>query len=401
MAHPSLHHAAAGHREPFRLLFPLGLTYVTVALALWLIASIDPRWMPPGRAHMGLVVIGFFGCFATGFLMTMLPRLLQTAPIHRAWSLLATLIALVGLGWLLFPGGAAPTGILAAAFGVLLISFAAWHVPHGRQLPPPRMALAGVGLLGGCVAAITTTLPVALPPWLTGTTNAILTQGLMVMLIAAIAGHLLPRFARQQVIAAPGTIGPHAYLRFALMGIILLASYASQQFAIFHGDGFTGYGVRASILVRSILLTILLAPALILHGKQSAWIRVAQLSLWCIVLGSWCAVGWPAYHLAWSHLIFVPGFLLLTLVIAARVVTAHSGRPELLDGDRWWITIMALLIIVGAASRIGAEWSWRTRELHLVLGAIFALLGIAVWLLRFGRLLLPRSQRTLQPERGC
>ncbi|MHC5067155.1 MAG: NnrS family protein, partial [Planctomycetota bacterium] len=97
----------------------------------------------------------------------------------------------------------------------------------------------------------------------------------------------------------------------------------------------------------------------------------------------------------WYHLIIINGFLLLTLIIAARVATAHAGhRQRLEEREGRWLWLIMGLVSLGMLSRVGAVWSPGSYERHLIYASACVLIAIAIWVVRYGPLLAQRPATT-------
>src|SRR3954464_7862678 len=69
-------------REPYRLLFPLGIAHAAIGIGVWLPYYLWPALIPyPGQAHAVIQLQGFLLSFILGFLCTMLPKVLGIEPI--------------------------------------------------------------------------------------------------------------------------------------------------------------------------------------------------------------------------------------------------------------------------------------------------------------------------------
>src|SRR5436190_2157637 len=67
--------------DPYRLLFPIGLTYGILGAGLWPLHSLGILEYP-GIAHRRLMIQGFEQCFVLGFLLTAMPGITKGPPCH-------------------------------------------------------------------------------------------------------------------------------------------------------------------------------------------------------------------------------------------------------------------------------------------------------------------------------
>jgi len=119
--------------------------------------------------------------------------------------------------------------------------------------------------------------------------------------------------------------------------------------------------------------------------KLPPYLAAARLSLFSMGLGMAMPVVLPAYLLAWEHLIFITGFLWLTLSVAARVVASHGGSMDALDQNRKKYLAYGWLILVAMMSRVATDIWTGGHWMHLALASAFALIALGIW----GRIFLP------------
>jgi len=333
-----------GH-EPYRLLFPIGVTIGLVGVGLWIANAFG--WVPyPGNTHAALLLLGFQQCFILGFLLTAMPAFLHaehcrpeelaTAAILLIASALSTLAgwrvaaSLLYLGTLLVPiwmavrriaggkAGAPPEEFILVASGFLMGIFgAAWSAGSAAGLwtdPTPRFGLRLVGL------------------------------GMILPVVLGVGGLLVPTFmAMREPLTIPGLARAHErgprralYAAVVLLFLAALVLEANRR------------PVEAS-WIRAIVGSLLLLWVWKLFRPPGRADRLSY-SLWSagwiIFAGLWLAVLVPSHPLLGEHVIFIGGFGFLTLGISTRVVVRHGGYP--LDWESRVIGVAAL-VLLGAA----------------------------------------------------
>jgi hypothetical protein len=110
-----------------------------------------------------------------------------------------------------------------------------------------------------------------------------------------------------------------------------------------------------------------------------AYLAGARFSLLAIGAGLFMPLLLPAYGLAWEHLVFISGFLWLTISVAARVLTAHGGRLDLLGMHRKTVLAYGWLLVLATLTRAVTDIWTGARGLHLALASGFALAAIVLW----------------------
>ena len=374
-------------KDPYRLLFPIALFNLIVGLVIWF-----PYFYNGGAApiieHMQLLMRGTMYGFIIGFLLTMLPRVWGTDFVSKK-----TVLSL-GIGFSLLPlcialkQAAAFEAILLAilcifSFQVLVVLF-----PRGRTT---RMTFAIASVTVVCLLANIgyglMHVGVIMPSWLGSWLMALTMKGTVLLFIFALAPFLISKFSGR---------GPCCSLqsgkdKLALVPIPVVGIFAASY--LLAGD-WTAYGIA----IRTVLLLISFSEALSMWkwpAKDAWFIKGIWLSLWCIVIGQALPAILPAHVIVWNHIVYIPGFLQLCLMVGARVVCGHAQQLERIEKDRFGILTILILLLISVLSRVAVDWAPATRDLHLVLAAVFALAALALWFYRYGGLLFADKKPTL------
>ena len=79
-------------REPYRLLFPLGVVLAWTGVLHWLLLATGVIAEYRSIFHAFAQIEGFMTCFAVGFLFTLIPRRTSTAE-PAAWQMAVAMVA--------------------------------------------------------------------------------------------------------------------------------------------------------------------------------------------------------------------------------------------------------------------------------------------------------------------
>lgn len=379
--------------EPYRILFPLGIAGAAIGLGVWIPYYFLPQAFPyPGQGHAVIQIQGFLLCFIFGFLGTMLPKVMAVDPLDRISFLLFPLL-LIGIMAASLADAPLAAQILHLAVLVNFLAFAARRFPRRKANPPPNFLFIAAAML---VDMTGTLLKIgALTGFLGGVSfraaSLLQFQAFPLLLILGVGGFLLPK------LFGNGPIDPAALRSGAAKGIrgtavlcaLFLASFGIEIFALAEGYGLNGlraaYALRAGVwiwfLVREI--RILKVP-----GELPLYLNGARISMLLMGAGLLMPVFRPQNLLAWEHVIFLSGFLRLTLSISSRVMAAHAGRLEILSLHGRKVRIYGMLIVLALITRIATELWPGGRSLHLALAAGFALAALWIW----GRIFLPLAK---------
>jgi len=363
------------------LLFPLGTALGLLGVLLWP-AYVWGIWSAyPGPLHARIMIGGFLSCFVFGFLGTAFPRLIGAPRLKLAETV--ALGGLLGASALLNLAGYPVAG--DAMFLLALLAFVGALGMRGlvrTDLPPPAFVLVAGGfacaLAGVTLRILSTLVPEAFAAWVPRFAALLLHQGYLLLPILGVGAFLLPRFfgltTRQQFpesLTPPPGWGRSAAFAGAC-GIAVIASFALEA----------GAWMRSAFALRALAVVVFLAREVPMHrarvaaGALAAALRVALLA---VPAGYLCMALWPARHAAFIHVVFITGFGLLTLAVAARVVLGHSGQAALFDRPLKPIYAMLVLILLAMATRVSADWLPAIRLTHFAYAALAWVAGVVVW----------------------
>jgi len=366
--------------EPFRLFFPLGIIASAIGVLLW--PAYFGGWITayPLEAHARWMIIGFAGCFITGFIATAGPRLLGSDPWCRFEIIFHTFTALAVFIFLALNKIA--TADLFTGFWLLgVLKSMLFRVFVGRQdVPPPGLPLVFLGITGAMLAGfalsmesfLTYTIPVR-TFW-----RLLYFQGFLWLPILGVAPYLLPRFfGRKSTHSFPdSTTIPPGWMRLLIesliVGLLLIASFALEAWR----PGPSGMLLRCIVVVIHLSRSV---PGLV------AWTKVNGLGLalrWilpCAAAGWLLAVAFPPLRIGMLHLMFISSAGLLMLVVATRVILGHNDRHDRLSSPMKWFHWLWGAVLFTAATRLTSDFIFKVRITHFVYAAILWVIILAVW----------------------
>jgi hypothetical protein len=374
--------------EPYRILFPLGILGAVIGMGIWIPHSIWAEvFAYPGQSHAMIQIRGFLLSFVFGFLGTMLPKVLGVPPLGS-------------LQFLVFPLGL--TGVIICSLAdrllevqvlhlILLVNFAAFIAMRWRKRqgnPPVFFVFIAAAMAADMTG---TALRIAgLSGY--GTAQAFRLGALLqyqafpLLLILGVGGFLLPKlFANEQIDPSRLQSAGTSKGMLLLAAILFLLGYGIEAWLPYHP-----LSIRAGSGLRAVIWGWFLFRVLSLHSIPAtlpAWLAAARLSLLFIGLGLALPVLWPAYLLAWEHVIFIGGILWLTITVATRVITAHGGRLEVLLEHRKVVLAYGWLLVFAVIIRGSAEFWLPLRGFQLGLASALALIALGLWTRLYGLLL--------------
>lgn len=386
-------------REPYRLLFPLGLLYGLWGVFLWIgfgfgisQQGLTQNGLYPGTIHAFLMVGGFLASFAFGFLMTAIPRFTRSFPARRLDLLLvATPLATLPIFAL--------SGETLFVLCPLLISFlgfmrfASQRFLKRQAIPPDSFIFIAVGIFSGFAGTLILIIA-RMNSDLTSNWSAfgrsLFLQAFMISLLVGVGSRLIPGLLGSAPPPGVSDVKSHLsnlnrskalFIRldsFFTLGLLFILSYFIESF----------YSLLAGRALRTVLITWIA----IRHWRlmelpiiRSILARLLWLSCWLTVLGSWGTLLFPAYQLHFLHITLIGGLSLTTLLIATRVVLAHGGFNLMLESQLktlWWI---AGFIFTAALIRTAAGFFPSFYFSQLTYAAISWIIGLLIWTISLGR----------------
>lgn len=379
-------------REPYRLFFPLGMLWAVIATTHWIAMRAGWTHNYAPLYHGYLQILGFGGCFATGFLMTALPSFLGSYPA-KSWEVLAGLTLAAATGVLLILDLYRPAVEAFLALVLLLSAFGLRRYSASGGMPAPPVVYIAWGLVHALVGAVMVLLnnPAGVRFGI-----HLLEQGMLLSFVLGIGSFLGARLL--------GTFQPPMWLMrprpgkamvpppvrfaqlFAFGGLILFLSFWIESFL--HGP--TGRAVRAAIV------TFQFIAFTNIHRRPQTHLLIVHLlraSYWMIVGGLWLAVAWPWGAVVALHATYIGGFGLMMLVMGVRVVSSHGGVDSYWSGIRPFHAWIAVATAGAVLVRVAAPMFPSMYASLLALAAILWDAALLAWAVT----LLPRVRPSCRP----
>lgn len=373
-------------REPYRVLFALGVALSWAGVLPWLAFAFGwtEQWLPVFHAMVQAQC--FLACMASGFLFTMIPRRTATPPASW-WEIALAIIAPIGTAafafgerWAasqLFWVGSmatllqfalrrfrarASTGSIPSSFVWVMLAFA---------VAIASVVLAAVGAAGGEPRF-----------WLHEVGRNLALQGVLSCLVVGVGSLIVPHITRGDAPAEPRAVARALHL---IAGLAFVGTFFLEQFD----------AVAAAHALRAAAVAAAFVPAARLWRPPTlpgAHRWLAWLGAWALPIGYALVATFPAYRKALLHVVFIGSFGALTLSVAAHVALTHAGRAADLEARSPAIVAMGALL--GAALLARALFDLDQTHLRLWLGvaACCFIAATFVWAWAAGRSLRSTTQ---------
>ncbi len=364
--------------EPFRVFFPLAVLAGVLGVGLWPLYFAELIPFYPGMNHTRLMAFGFFGGFVLGFVGTALPRLLD-APGLKAWELgLLGSLFLALCGFHVCGATVWGEGAMVLCWLFILVCFGP-RVVRGKDLPPPGFVLVLLGVLGALVGGGVSLYEhgnETSAEWLIWR-QLLEFQGFTLLPLMGAGGFILPRMLglpERQSFPVMRHPSREWWRQFGIAagagGLVLLTFWIELQ-----GRFVVAYQLRFWVVVGYLTWQVPWHQA----RPGSSVGNSLRFGLGCVGAGLLLVSCFPAWRVAFLHLSLGIGFVLVALMVGARVVFGHGDRLPALDGKRRWIRWVLGLIVVAVTSRMIGDWIPKIMVSHYVYGAIFWSAAVVIW----------------------
>lgn len=357
--------------EPYRLFFPLGWLLGVWGVTLWILFL--GRLLPyPSVVHSYIMIGGFLTAFTAGFLKTAVPRFTGTFhadPIEIAFAV-SGIVLLPLVVW--FSEALASLCVILS-HATLVAFFVRRFLKRRTALPLAFLFIPlslGFSILGHLmiVLALRNTLDSSF--YSLGRLLAF--HSFMLGVVLGVGSRLVPAFIGY---------GPQKEQQTWTVMVALFAFFLSffvQQLVQPHW----GLGIRLGAVAFVVfkVWSIHRLPPIPSKLGYGLW-----LSCWGVFLGALGSWVNPTQFVQWTHVLFISGFGLMTLMISSRVILSHGGYDLAREGERGIIPLVVGLLIATTILRLFVGASSAPTGTLLLLSSLLWLLTLVVWWMQLGK----------------
>jgi len=360
--------------EPYRVFFPAAILAGTIGVLLWPLFYGGQLSFYPSFAHARLMIEGFVGGFAVGFLGTALPKMLSTPPL-RIWQVFVLFLLHITyctshlLGKIRLGDGLFATMMLA-----MIVCMGA-RVIHRKKLPPPGMLLAGMGLLCGTFGAIWGaffTFDGSI--YVTSFAYRLLYQAFILLPLLGVGTFIFPMILSTPNKSAMlvGKKWRNKALEAALIGGLIIATYWIEIKGQQQPMSWVRFALATVWLVKECgILKIKAGKGVMAHSLRAG--------IGCLLLALAAVAIVQQQKIALDHILYIGGFGLITMIVATRVIFGHSGQGKQFNSWNKALVICVGLLLLGMATRVSADFLPRVRNSHHVYAAICWVAVSIIW----------------------
>lgn len=362
-------------KEPYRLFFPIGTLYGFWGVAIWLLYGFGITSAYPGPQHMQLMIGGFLGAFAFGFLTTAVPRFTQSfAARPFELGLIAGPLLIGPLAEIYNPSFFLPT-LTISYLGMAFYVGSRWQTSKVR--PPDPFVLIGYGLVAAMAGLVLQQIPFTDPRWLF-LGRLLFLRAFMLLMIVGVGGQLIPMLLGGM--AAGGLVRSDSLWnnRFIYLGFIFLSAFFVEALL----SASAGRWMQA-LIVAAVAFRYWHIVRFPIARTKLAW--VLWTSCWFLVTGLLGEALFPSYAVHFLHLTFIGGLALTTLMVATRVVLAHGGFNLILETRLKSLFWIGGFVLFASVTRMSAGFLPAFYEVDISSAALFWLTGLSIWAVVLGR----------------
>ena len=359
--------------EPYRLFFPLGILLLLWGALLW----VPMIWNPenyPVVLHRYLMINGFAGCFISGFLMTAIPKFSRTMTATKTEILAFMFVTAGGLAFA-YRGQENLVFFFSSLQPLTIFIFMLSRILRRQENPPYTFIFIFVGLLLWFLSALGSIFfdaEVFKQLHYEGAIASII-LGVGSRLIPGILGHVDIVKAQRKIYEPPNPLLKTVPLHFFLMIAGFVASYLVPHP--------WGQSIRA-LIVSIVAFSYWRIGKLPKERTALTW--SLWVSGWMIVLSFILQALFEDGLIHLGHSFFITGIVLLSLLVATRVLQSHGPRDKTLE-DLKTLHFVTGFILLAAVVRVSAYFMPESYSSHLAYSSLLLVAGVSVWSYRYLR----------------
>lgn len=351
--------------EPYRVFFPAAILAGMIGVLLWPLFYSNHLSFYPSFAHARLMIEGFVGGFAVGFLGTALPKMLSV-PALRVWQVALLFVLFFSYNTAHLFGEIRLGDGLFTIMMLAMIACIGMRVIHRKKLPPPGMLLAGMGLLCGAFGALWGSLfTFDGSIYVTAFAYRLLYQAFILLPLLGVGTFIFPMIlgTPNKSAALIGEKWRNKSLEAALIGGLIIASYWIEIKGRQQEMAWVRFALATVWLVKE-------CGVMKIKGGKGVMAHSLRAGIGCLLLALVAVAVVQQQKIALDHILYVGGFGLITMIVATRVIFGHSGQGKQFNSWNKALVVCVGLLLLGMATRVSADFLPRVKNSHHVYAAI-------------------------------
>lgn len=364
---------AKANAEPYRIFFPLGILYLLWGIMVW-VPQIWQAETFPLLAHRFLVLNGFSASFIVGFLMTAVPKFAKTPTAEKKEIAFFAGITLSGIV-LAYQEMEQLTYACSALQSATILTFLFRRIHKRKENPPYSFVFIFAGLFLWLFSSLFNTFSFL------DTFKLLHYEGSIAAIILGVGSRLVPGIlGHSEIVQTQRSLYENERpfimtvpLHFYAMIISFVASY-------FLPDPL-GIAIRSTVVVFVGLFYWKLYHA---PREKSALTWNIWGACWLILFSFVLKLVWRDGVIHASHSFFLSGIVLLSLLIATRVLQSHGPKDKRLENLKL-LYVVSFFTILAGATRVSAFLMPEHYLRHLGYSSVTLMIAILLWSYRYLR----------------
>lgn len=355
------------YQEPYRLFFPLGVLMLLWGSVLW-IPQIWSDESYPVLAHRYLMINGFSTFFIAGFLMTAVPKFAQTKSA-QSFEVCGLMIVIFSGLFFSFKNWESSAYITSGLSSLIILLFLFRRIMMKKVNPPYSFVFIFIGLFFWIFSSFMSAY-IPLDVY-----KNLHSEAAIMAIILGVGSRLVPGILGH-VDVVQSQRAQYEVNRSFLQTIPLFFIFLILSFVL-------SYFLKDS--VGNWLRVLVVSFVGLFYWKLYKWPKEKSALTINIWFACWLIIGsfllkalWPEGGIHAGHSFFFGGIVLLSFLIATRVLQSHGPGDKKLENRKNLYVISSLIVLAGA-TRVTAILMPEAYLRHLGYSSFTLILATLIW----------------------
>lgn len=358
-------------KEAYRILFLAGSVFAILGISLWLPYTYGLSSFYPRFAHAQIMYFAALWAFVAGFMMTAIPKMTGTNPASK-FDLAFIFFLLVMQFFVSIEFSTIESLIVYIVQTAFLIQFLVRRFLIFKKVP-----------FSGFVFMPFAFLQIAVGSWIYFKEGylpyLLLGEAFIMNLMMGLGSRLIPVLSRM-----PNAISPDIQSKLVgvkkgfLLALLLNISYWVEV----SGNSFYGEVLRLAVISFIMVDQLQLFKKPVRWGVMGIGLKAGMIFILLSIPLSWALEVTPVSS---KHLLYIGGFLLITIMVGTRVMLAHGG--ESLEYEIQSKKLMLIALFAGVAALLRLVASADIQSVFMQLSIFIAVFSLSAWLQVFVKIL--------------
>jgi hypothetical protein len=360
-------------KHPYKLFFPFSILIALYACTLWLLYSFYGHIDYPGTLHAELFIGGFLNLNILGMLLTSTPLFTQTQPMGKTEFKISFLLIIGVVASVVIQNTTLYWYFIASGW-VFLFTFVTRRFRRRKMNPPRPFLFNALGIVLGFAGS----LLLAIGESKLG--KILFYDGMGLSFILAFGGRLVPGMLGFKN-TTPKKQALTPYIQTLSLGVYLGATLLVLSLFIE-----IYLNTRIAYTLRAIVITYMALRYWVIHkwpigqGWYGVYLMIAS---WMVLAASWLLIFFREYQIHFKHLIYIGGLVLMTLLMASRMVLFTTEGKLEGESKHYPYSYIGVLVLLAALTRATVFLVPASYLNHLGYTALCIAIALIIWIIFF------------------